>query len=274
MLLQKEKRKFCASYGNQLWKDIDMKALTVTVFERDVTFKMSSLLPAQRFLKNECFKGVVRGVINHFSKRSERRLRHIVRNSEDCWKAFVSLTYPENFSSDGRETKRHLNVFLQWLRSRNIRYVWVLEFQARGAPHYHVIVDRFIDKLILSRVWYRIVKSGRPEHLLAGTNIKTIIDKRHLHSYLSSYMGKIHQKTCPPEFLNVGRFWGSSRNLLSYRVYQQIGHYFKVTGSFRLVRRWYFAHLRKFGIKWRWRGSGFTALDAVPLITKLQTMKI
>jgi hypothetical protein len=42
------------------------------------------------------------GKIRKFSKRSARRLRHLVRNTEDMWKAFITLTYPENFPLNGR----------------------------------------------------------------------------------------------------------------------------------------------------------------------------
>jgi len=196
-----------------------------------------------------------------------------VRNSEDRWKVFITLTYPENFPCNGRETKAHLNSFLQFLRRKEIKYVWVLEFQQRGAPHYHIITSDSIPREELSERWYRIVGSGDEKHLKAGTQVGRILSKGHLYGYLSGYIRKLDQKTPPIEFENVGRFWGASRGLLSYELYQQLGHYYKLSRMIKLLRWWYRAHLRKFGIKWKWKGQGFTALDGVLLINQLMSLK-
>jgi len=193
-------------------------------------------------------------------------LRHVVRNSEDTWKAFITLTYPEHFSYDGRQVKAHLNAFLQYLRRRCIKYIWILEFQLRGAAHFHILVSDFIDKAELSKEWYNIVASGDEKHLRAGTQIQAIKSKRHLYGYLSSYINKLHQKSVPEGFENVGRFWGASRNLLIFKLYQMIGHFYKLSLSIKLLRRWYKAHLRKFKIKWRWRGQGFVLLDGMQFL--------
>lgn len=214
-----------------------------------------------------------RSKIIKFSWRSARRLRHVVRNSEDTWKTFVTLTYPKNFPCNGKDTKSHLNAFLQFLRRRSIKYVWVFEFQERGAPHYHILTSDIVPKDELSERWYKIVGSGDEKHLRAGTQIDRIKSKRHLYGYLSDYVKKLDQKTPPPGFENVGRFWGASRNLLTYEIYQKMGHYYKLVWSIKLLRNWYRAHLRGFGIKWRWKGQGFTALDGVLLINQLLSLK-
>jgi hypothetical protein len=52
---------------------------------------------------------------------------------------------------------------------------------------------------------------------------------------------------------SMGRFWGSSRNLLTRELYKMRKQYFKLVWSIKLIRNWYKAHLRKFGIKWRWK---------------------
>jgi hypothetical protein len=86
-------------------------------------------------------------------------------------------------------------------------------------------------------------------------------------------MKKLDQKTAPEDFANVGRFWGASRNLLKYELYQKMGHYYKLVRSIKLLRYWYKAHLRQFGIKWRWRGQGFTALDGVRFINAFMRLR-
>ena len=135
---------------------LDTCLLTVKVFKRDVQVKFSSInysdfvSPAEDLIR----LNQKRGKIRKFSKRSARRLRHLVRNTEDMWKAFITLTYPENFPLNGREVKAHLNAFLQYLRRKRIKSVWILEFQLRGAPHYHIIVSGQIDKDEVAERWY------------------------------------------------------------------------------------------------------------------------
>ena len=151
--------------------------------------------------------------------------------------------------------------------------MWVLEFQQRGAPHFHVLTSDYVPKVELSRVWFRIVGSGDEKHLQAGTKIQTIKSKKHLYSYLSSYINKLQQKSAPAEYESVGRFWGASRNLLVFELYQKISHFYKLSRGIKLFRRWYKAHLRQFGIKWKWRGLGFTALDGTQFIKFLFSLK-
>lgn len=253
---------------NQLLRRIDKCSLSVKVYQRDIKIQFSPLnLP--KFTKG----AQRRSKIVKFSKRSARRLRFVIRNSENLWKAFVTLTYPENFPSNGRQTKKHLNAFLQYLRRKDIKFTWVLEFQLRGAPHYHIIVSDFIPKNELSRVWYRIVESGDEKHLRAGTGIEAIKSKGHLYGYLSNYIKKLDQKTPPEGFEKVGRFWGASRGILTFELYRKINHYYKLARMIKIIRKWNKARLRQFGIKWKWRGKGFTAQDGASFIKQLVSLK-
>ena len=259
---------------NQLLRSIDDCLLTVKVYPRDVKIHFSSLKHTAFISEPEKEKRrAKRSKIITFSKRSAKRLRFTVRNSENLWKVFVTLTYPDAFPCDGRETKKHLNTFLQYLRRKNIKFTWVLEFQSRGAPHYHVIISDFIPKEELSSVWYKIVNSGDEKHLQAGTRIESINSKAHLYGYLSNYINKLDQKTPPVGFEKVGRFWGASRNILAFEMYQRINHYYNLARKIRLIRQWYKARLRTFGIKWRWKGQGFTALDGTSLVNQIMSLK-
>lgn len=84
---------------------------------------------------------------------------------------------------------------------------------------------------------------------------------------------KLDQKIPPAGFESVGRFWGASRGLLTYQICQEMEHYYKLVWPIKLLRNWYRAHLRKFGIKWKWKGQGFTALDGVLLINQLMILR-
>jgi hypothetical protein len=146
---------------NQLLRSIDDCLLTIKVYQRDVKIHFSSLESLQLISEDAREKRrAKRSKIIKFSDKSAKRLRHTIRNSEDTWKVFITLTYPDDFPCDGKETKTHLNAFLQYLRRKEIKYVWVLEFQARGAPHYHIIASDFIPKEELANSWYQIVGSG------------------------------------------------------------------------------------------------------------------
>jgi len=248
--------------------------LTAEVYRRDVRLKFSRLGSGNFMTEEEKERRrAKRSKIIKFSWRSARRLRHLIRNSEDTWKAFITLTYPAEYPCNGKETKAHLNAFLQFLRRKGIKSVWVLEFQSRGAPHYHIIVSGFIPKEEIAERWYRIVGSGDERHLRAGTGISAIRSKGHLYGYLLSYIKKLDQKTVPEGFEDVGRFWGSSRNLLSFEVYRKINQYCKLVWHIKLLRNWYKNHLRGFGIRWKWKGRGFIALDGNCLVKELMFLK-
>jgi hypothetical protein len=43
--------------------------------------------------------------------------------------------------------------------------------------------------------------------------------------------------------------------------------------AIKLLKECYKAPLRKFGIKWRWKGKGFIALDGASLIKQIISLK-
>src|SRR4030043_1642297 len=112
----------------------------------------------------------------------------------------------------------------------------------------------FLPTKELADRWYRVVDSGDEKHLRAGTGIEAIKSKGHLYGYLSNYIKKLDQKTPPEGFEKVGRFWGASRVILTFELYQKINHYYKLARMIKIIRKWNKARLRQFGIKWRWRG--------------------
>lgn len=141
----------------------------------------------------------------------------------------VTLTYPGDWQAvagDGRVIKAHLEAFkLRWERrwGEPPAGVWKLEFQARGAPHFHLYVSRPAVPAVefmawLSSAWYEIVDSGDRRHLAAGTGLDRQFaarqgDVRTLVTYFSKHNskwgeGKGYQNDVPTAFEDVGRFWG------------------------------------------------------------------
>lgn len=184
--------------------------------------------------------GGARKAITKWSDKSRRACETHIRNvPAGSIKAFLTLTYPDSFPADGKLVKRHLDNLKKWLARRGVAGIWFLEFQRRGAPHYHVFLDRWIPGGVeaVAVAWDRIVNSGDPKHLdwhlgkLSGRPCLEWMRKPHAASwYASKYATKAEQKQVPENYHNVGRFWGHWGGLkpvwqyvygVGYGVFQQ-----------------------------------------------------
>lgn len=58
----------------------------------------------------------IRGEILQWSKKSRQRLAFVATNTDVTFRTMITLTYPAEYPSDGKEVKNHLNAFLTWLR--------------------------------------------------------------------------------------------------------------------------------------------------------------
>ena len=151
--------------------------------------------------------GGIRKPITQLSESSMRKMKLHVRNMLQA-NYIITLTYPREFSSDGKEVKHHLELMREWFRYRGVSAFWFLEFQARGAPHFHLFTDNPVEAKELSRKWYEVVGSGDEKHLRAGTQIQRIRKPHAIAAYAAKYATKKEQKEVPQGYSNVGRFWG------------------------------------------------------------------
>lgn len=158
--------------------------------------------------------GGPRGELREWSRDSRKRLMFYAANTEIKFQTMLTLTYP-NVESDGREVKKHLNHFLTRLRQKYspVSYLWFLEWQKRGAPHYHVLTSCYVEHHWLASVWYAIVDSGNPDHLKAGTRAEALREEEGGKRYAVKYAAKMYQKEVPDGYRNVGRMWGCSRDV-------------------------------------------------------------
>lgn len=161
-----------------------------------------------------------RSVITEFSERSRRRLAFIAANTTIVFDAMITLTYPEHYPHDGAIVKKHFRAMMQALRRRagdRLSHLWFIEFQKRGAPHYHILTKGIhVDKdtrLWLAKRWYTICDSGDPKHARAGTRLERIRKRNGAARYAVKYAYKMRQKRVPKEYRNVGRFWGHSSDV-------------------------------------------------------------
>jgi len=188
-----------------------------------------------------------RGIVKGFSSASRRRLIKYLLSLEEPPKVFITLTYPSEWNKDPREWKRHLHNF----RREFERYfpngwaIWKLEFQKRGAPHFHLLADLrknisfFCLKIWLSYTWYRIVNSKDEKHLKAGTNIKFLDNKKEIRIYVSKYVNKEDSlKDNKGNDIPVGRWWGKFGRLPNqWKLYYELD-YPEFVMIRRIAKRW------------------------------------
>lgn len=97
--------------------------------------------------------GGVRGKILTFSKESRRRLMRLlnsVNRDEVALPYFVTLTYHNTWPSSRAGRKKHLDAFQKRMERAYGKFaaVWRLEFQKRGAPHYHLLIFLHPDLVV------------------------------------------------------------------------------------------------------------------------------
>lgn len=173
-------------------------------------------------------KDVPRGEVQMFSPKSASRLTRTARNAMPALVSQMCLTY-HGANTDGETAKKHLHAWLAALRRAvpGVGYLWILEFQSRNVPHFHVwLTAPFSEKLWkrLGTAWNRIAEPTSPQHLWWHTEERFDPKKGVQRSfmawemngagYLRKYMSKEAQKCVPDGFGWVGRFWGCTRDLV------------------------------------------------------------
>jgi len=152
---------------------------------------------------------------------------------------FLTLTYPGEWHKDPGLWKKQLHHFLMALRRQweNAWGVWRLEFQKRGAPHFHLLLwdgpiveavqaQRQNGKMCmiaipgsrsrknrkvfewLSETWFRVVGSGDDRHRQAGTRIEPVMSANGVMAYASKYLAKPTEEQAEIFQGGTGRHWG------------------------------------------------------------------
>jgi hypothetical protein len=218
-----------------------------------------------------------RGRVKEFSADAMRRLKSKVAKLErdELAKALVvTLTYPGEFPDpdDFKIYKKHLHtcemaLVRKWPECSGI---WKLEFQKRGAAHYHLIVCGLGDleletvRTWFRETWYRIAHNGDKHGGIAGTQVDRIKSVGGALCYLAKYLSKGDQ-TRPGNF--TGRYWGvHNKAALPMAIPKEIEVPCSVANKLRRIAR---KKIQKDVEKSRWkrfmdekgRWSQFTRLD-------------
>lgn len=165
-----------------------------------------------------------RSGVTEFSSASRRRLTQLfsrVRHSGLNAPLFVTLTYHYSYFKKKRNFYPDLNTFLQYLRDQKPGwvYIWRLEFQERGAPHWHLILwpplhyskkKQESHLLDMRKAWHRIADPTSKVHLKYGFHAKPVESYRKAFSYVSKYTAK---ESKFEDVQYTGRRWGYSRSL-------------------------------------------------------------
>lgn len=157
--------------------------------------------------------------VTMFSKKSQKRLSWVY--SQGDWKSMITLTYHKDFPSNYKESKKHLNAFLQMLRIDKLKYLWVVEFQGRGFPHYHIWLNvelNQIDKERYIKTWLNeTIEYNQDEASNFHLNGERVYIKWEVDlslNYAAKYAQKQNQKWLPIGVKTFGRWWGSSRRII------------------------------------------------------------
>jgi hypothetical protein len=130
---------------------------------------------------------------------------------------FITLTYPSNPQISAQQCKRqHLNNFLIELSRRfaGVEYLWRAELQNNGRLHFHILVNKYIDRHWLASKWDNILKRNgfyqdkninSKAFKSASTNIEQCRTARGVKNYLLKYVCKTNDKKGAQ-----GRQWGSN----------------------------------------------------------------
>jgi hypothetical protein len=148
-----------------------------------------------------------RGVVQGFSRKSRKRLiEKLARlDLQGALPLFVTLTYPQEYP-DARRAKDNLRAYLQRLQRLypGMSVVWRLEFQERGAPHFHLLIFGVprIPKEEVQRHWGEVIGYANP-----FTRVERVRTWRGVVGYAAKYMAKAGLDIVP--YLHAcGRVWG------------------------------------------------------------------
>lgn len=168
--------------------------------------------------------GGQRGVIDGFSLDSRRRLRLKLMGVD--WSSvdllWVTLTYHKEWGVEFNDWKDDLENYIKRLKSSWAGYVglfWRLEFQSRGAPHFHILLafrpgicpteSAFVAWSGLA--WAGVIGGADDCHLVKhGSRVVSVSRAKGLGillGYLVKEMGKTKQAS-RNSGTGTGRMWG------------------------------------------------------------------
>lgn len=166
-------------------------------------------------------KRLIARVDVYIQRNPPRKVMNVYSNKEfDFVGGFVTLTISSPVIQDHKKAYHHFKKFLRYLREREsvTDYIWKVELQKRGQPHYHLIVNEYIPFERLKTEWNKIQRkagwlkeyAAKHKHYNApSVNVKSIDTRkiRNTKAYLAKYISKSGKEKID------GKVWDSSETL-------------------------------------------------------------
>lgn len=172
-----------------------------------------------------------------FTPRARQQMLFRLMTSCVTFESMITLTYGLCYPLNGQIAKLHWKRYIDGFRRLyDESYFWFLEFQRRGAIHFHVFTSRLevtcFDRAQNANLWVRSIGYAPSRHysVMAARKERDLADdcySVHAHPtawevirepqgalrYAAKYAFKQGQKDVPPTYSNVGRFWGCSQDV-------------------------------------------------------------
>jgi len=230
-----------------------MAKLNLTSEEVNLLFPIVSVqFYSHGLVLHRCFNGenysvvrrAKRGKLLGISRRSLNKLAFLVANCDVKFYSLLTLTYGANPPLNGRLAKVHMNKFITYMRRSfgEFEYFWFLEFQKRGAPHFHFVCSLpapgKAERELLAQLWADIAEPLNLAYTgisspygkinsVEGLFTRDSVFRQHRRTkvwealrtengaarYALKYALKTHQKVVPAEYRDVGRNWATSRGV-------------------------------------------------------------
>lgn len=139
--------------------------------------------------------------------RARQAVRHYIWANAGKYPKFLTLTYAENMQ-DYEQFKRDWYTFTQAMKRKGftLRYLYVLEYQQRGAIHAHVVIfnDEYIPQDVIEAAWRRgFVKINKIDHVRnLGAYVCKYLNKADIQ-YYGSYAYHVSRGLKKPEILRL-----------------------------------------------------------------------
>ena len=153
-------------------------------------------------------------------KRTQREIRRKV-NANPQLKKFLTLTFAKN-ETDIKKANRAFNLFTQRAKDRfpEFQYLAVIEFQKRGAVHYHLLCNlRYMKKKKIEHIWGQ-----------GFIDIKRINHVTNIGRYVSKYL---HKDMFDPRMFGKKKFFRSQNLKDSVELTNTLAETYLADPSFR-----------------------------------------
>lgn len=170
-----------------------------------------------------------RGIIHGMSPKSRKRMMEGIAqwaNFQVGRAYFITITYHDEWGVDFVAWKRDIEVLEKRMKRAfpEMGGLWKLEFQTRGAPHFHLIVsgvDAVQSEMIawVTKNWGEIAHSTSEYKGEYATNVRRVFSLRHAMHYCAKYMTKDVPLYVNPdsdgvlEPIPTGRIWAFFGNV-------------------------------------------------------------